>query len=448
MVNSLRPEGNVGGHVPFPTPRAALLLFLGAVPTLVAAGSRGAATAVVALDLAILGLLLVDGLLTPGPGSLSASRGLSEPLSAFAPNRVVLTLTSRTRRRLRLDVADAPPPVLEATAHRRRVEVQPGESVALEYAATPRRRGAAAFGDLHVRARGPLGLAFRQWRVPLAHTAPVYPDLRSLAAAAGAERAEAGRARVRRAHEGREFASLRPYLAGDDVRSVDWKATARRGAPVVREWEPERDQAVWVLLDCGRLLSARLGDGRTKLDHAVDAALALARAATGRGDRAGAVLFGAEVTRVVLPSRGRAGLATLAEALHSAEPLLEASDFTAAFQAVEARQPRRGLVVVLTDLDDPDSSAPLRAGAAQLARRHLVRVMAVSDSEVAEVARERPAGAEAAFARAAAEQILADQELAAAELAAAGVRVERVPARELAGAAVRRYLDVKRRGEV
>jgi uncharacterized protein (DUF58 family) len=304
------------------------------------------------------------------------------------------------------------------------------------------------FGDLHVRARGPLGLAFRQWRVPLARAAAVYPDLRNLAAATGAERAEAGRARVRHAHGGREFASLRPYHAGDDVRAVDWKATARRGAPVVREREPERDQAVWLVLDCGRLLSARLADGRTKLDHAVDAALALARAAAARGDRAGAVLFGAEVTRVVVPARGRAGLAALADALHGAEARLEASDFAAAFQAVDARQRRRGLVVVLTDLDDPDSSAPLRAGAARLARHHLVRVVAVSDSEVAEVARARPERAEEAYARAAAEQILGEQERAAVELAAAGVRVERVPARELSASVVRRYLEVKRRGEV
>jgi len=434
--------------VPFPTPRAALLLALGALPALFAAGSRDAAGAVVAVDLALLALLVLDGLLTPERGALAASRGLTEPLSAFAPNRVTLTLESRARRTLRLELADAPPPELDSTGHRRSAKLEPGETLELSYQATPRRRGEVAFGDLHIRARGPLGLAFRQWRVPLAQVASVYPDLRALAAATGAERAEAGRARVRHAHEGREFAGLRPYLPGDDVRSMDWKATARRGAPVLREWEPERDQAVWLLLDCGRLLSARLGDGRTKLDHAVDAALALARAAAARGDRAGAVLFGAEVREVVPPSRGRTAMAALATALHGAQPRLEASDFAAAFQAVEAGQRRRGLVLVLTDLDDPDSTAPLRAGAAQLARRHLVRVVAVSDSEVSEVARARPAKEADAFARAAAEQILAEQERAALELAAAGVRVERVPARELTTAVVRRYLEVKRRGEV
>jgi uncharacterized protein (DUF58 family) len=430
--------------VPGPTLRTGLLLALGGLAALVLGGAAGAA----AVDAAVLLLALLDAALAPGPGALQATRALREPLSAFAGNPVTLSLTARGRRPLRLELADAPPAEARAEGHRRRLSLRPGESAALAYEVVPLRRGALAFGDLHVRARGPLGFAFRQWRVPLSRTVPVYPDLRGLAAAAGAERLEAGRARTRGHHDGREFSALRPYLPGDDVRGIDWKATARRGAPVVREWQPERNQVVWLLLDCGRQLSARLGDGRTKLDHAVDAALALARAAALRGDRAGAVLFGAEPGRVVLPGAGRTGLSALADALHAAEARVEESDFAAAFDALEARQRRRALVVVLTDLSDPDSSAELRARAALLARRHLVQVLAVADSEVAEVAAAWPARAEDAFARAAAERILAERDAAAAALAAAGVRVESAPARGLVAAVVRRYLDVKRRGEL
>lgn len=434
--------------MPFPTARTALLLGVSALPALVAAGAPGVLGLVLALDLAVLGLAVLDALLTPGPAALSAARELREPLSAFAPNRVVLRLSCRGRRPLRLDLADAPPPEVDAQGHRRRLALRPGESARLEYTAIPRRRGEVAFGDLHARVRGPLGLAFRQWRVPLARTVAVYPDLRGLAAAAGAGRAEEGRARTRGLHEGREFAALRPYQPGDDLRGMDWKATARRGAPVVREWQPERNQAVWLLLDCGRQLSARLGDGRTKLDHAVDAALALARAAALRGDRTGAVVFGAEVDRVVLPGTGRAGLGALAEALHRAEARPVEPDYGAAFDALGARQRRRALVVVFTDLSDPDTSALLRTRAAQLARRHLVLLLAVADSEIAEVASSRPERAEEAFARAAAERILGERDLAVASLAAVGVRVESAPARSLVAAVVNRYLEVKRRGEL
>ncbi len=434
--------------MPFPTPRTALLLALAAVPALVAPGVPILLGAVVAIDLAVLLLVALDAFLAPGPGSLTASRELSEPLSAFAPNRVALALGNRTRRRLRLDLADAPPAEADSAGHRRRLALEPGGSALVEYQAKPLRRGEMSFGDLHARARGPLGLASRQWQVPLGRTVSVYPDLRGLAAAAGAGRAEEGRARARGLVEGREFAALRPYRPGDDVRAVDWKATARRGAPVVREWQPERNQSVWLLLDCGRRLSARLRDGRTKLDHAVEAALALARAAAMRGDRTGAVLFGAEVSQVVLPGAGRAGLGALAEALHRAEAQAEESDYGAAFEALAARQRRRALVVVITDLTDLDTSAELRARAARLARRHLVLLAAAGDSEIAEAASSWPKNAEDAFARAAAERILDERDQAAAKLASAGVRVESAPARSLVAALVNRYLEVKRRGEL
>ena len=434
--------------MPSPTPRAGLLFALGVLPALIAAGAPWVLWWVAGLDLGVLALFALDALLSPGPGTLEASRALREPLSAFAPNPVTLTVKSRARRRLRLELADAPPPEVDAEGHRRGLELSPGESASLEYRATPRRRGEVRFGDLHARARGPLGLARRQWRLPLARTVPVYPDLRGLAAATGAERIEEGRARTRGLPGGREFAALRPYLPGDDLRSVDWKATARRGAPVVREWQPERNQELWLLLDCGRQLSARLGGGRTKLDHAVDAALAVARAAALRGDRAGAVLFGAEVERVVPPGAGSAGLGALAEALHRAEPRPEESDYGAALFALSARQRRRALVVAFTDLADPDTSAPLRECAAQLARRHLVLVVAVADSEIAQAASARPAGIAEAYERVAAERILAERELAAASLAAVGVRVLSAPARGLVAAVVDRYLEVKRRGEL
>jgi uncharacterized protein (DUF58 family) len=434
--------------VPLPTARAALLLAAGAAAAFLASNGGAALPVVAAVDAALVLLFLADAARTPGKGTVRAARRVREPLSAFAPNAVEVRLESAARGPLRLLAADAPPASFDSTGHRAAVALPARGEAVLAYAVRPRARGRARFGDLALRAEGPLGLAARQWRVPLAREVRVYPDLRALASLPGATRPEAGRARARGHREGREFASLRAYVPGDDVRSIDWKATARRGGPVVREWQPERNQTVWLLLDCGRHLSARLRDGRVKLDHAVDAALALARAAAARGDRAGVVLFGAEVERVVPPGSGRGQLAPLAEALHVAEARVEESDYAAAFDALEARQRRRALVVVFTDLADPDTSALLLARAAQLRRRHLVLVAAVADSEIADAARARPRDAEEALVRAAAEAILEEREQAAARLASAGVRVESVPARELAAAVVGRYADSKARGEL
>jgi len=421
---------------------------VGGVLAVAAAGAPDLGPWLLALDAVAIAVIGADAALAPRAASLRAARRMREPLSAFSSNRIELRIENAGRRSVTLELADAPPPGFDSAGHRTRLALPAGASAVVAYEVVPRARGEASFGDLFLRARGPMGLASRPIRLPLARSVHVYPDLRALAALPGAAAAEPGRRRLRGHHEGREFEALRPYLPGDDLRAVDWKATARRGWPVVRDWQPERNQTVWLLLDEGRHLSARLRDGRTKLDHAVDAALALARAAAVRGDRAGAVLFGAEVERVVPPGTGRGQLGPLAGALHAAASRVEESDYAAAIDALEERQRRRALVVVFTDLADPDTSALLVARAALLRRRHLVIVAAVADSEIADAARAMPDTAEDAYARVAAERILGEREAAAARLAGAGVQVESVPARELAAALVGRYLEVKARGEL
>ncbi|HEY7724443.1 MAG TPA: DUF58 domain-containing protein [Anaeromyxobacteraceae bacterium] len=431
-----------------PTTRFAALLAAGALLALAAPAVPGAGRAVLALDAAAALAWLVDRLRTPGPGSVEAARRVREPLSAFAPNAVEVEVASRAPRALDLEVADSPPAAFEARGHRARLRLASGGRAHLAYRATPRERGRFAFGDLHVRAAGPWGLAARQWRIPLGREVAVYPDLRTLAPGAGAGPGGPGAAARHGLSEGREFEALRPYLPGDDVRTVDWKATARRGAPVVRELVPERDQTMWLLLDCGRHLASRLADGRSKLDCAVDAALALARAAALRGDRVGALLFGAEAERLVAPARGSARLGPLAEALSLARARVEEPDYAAAFDALQARQVRRALVVVFTDLGDADASEVLLRRAVALRSRHLTWVVAVADSAVADAARALPRTEAQAYARLAAERILAERERSVAHLAAAGVRVLSVPAAELRAAVVEGYLDVKRRGRL
>ncbi|HEU4382027.1 MAG TPA: DUF58 domain-containing protein [Anaeromyxobacteraceae bacterium] len=433
--------------MPLPTTRTVWLLAAGVLLALAAISEPGLLRLLLALDLAVLAAAALDALLAPGPGSLRARRRLRQPLSAFAPNRVAVEVEPAGRAVL-AEVADAPPATFDSRGHRARLEMPAGAAAVLAYEVVPRARGMVRFGDLHVRARGPFGLAARQWRVALSQEVAVYPDLRGLARAEGPRAPEPGAARARGHREGREFESLRPYAPGDDLRAVDWKATARRGVPVVREHEPERNQSVWLLLDCGRHLSARLPDGRVKLDHAVDAALAVARAAVKRGDRVGALLFGAEVRRVVPPGRGSRQLGPVAEALSRAEAAVEESDYAAAFDELTARQRRRALVLVFSDLADPDTSALLLSRAALLRRRHLLLLAAVADSAIADAARAVPDTEAEAYARLAAERILAERDLAARRLQAAGVEVASVPARDLTAAAVGGYLAAKASGRL
>jgi len=178
------------------------------------------------------------------------------------------------------------------------------------------------------------------------------------------------RAPVRRRTEGREFDSLREYRPGDDARTIDWKATARRAKTMVRIHRPERDQPVMLVLDCGRHM-AGLVEGRRKLDHAVDAALRLAKVSLDEEDLVGVVAFAGEVRAHVPPRKGAAHLRELARALYRVEAALEESDYGGALDLCFRRHHKRTLVVVLTDLVDPETSAVLVRRTLALAPRHL-----------------------------------------------------------------------------
>jgi len=431
-----------------PTPRAAALAASGVLLALLSVGLPALAPAALAIDLVLLAAIGADALRSPRPGSLLARRTVRDPMSAFAPNPVELELRSRSSTAMRLRIADAPPPSFESTGHRAELALPAGDAARLRYDVVPRARGDFRFGNLAVRASGPWGLAARQWQVELAAPVRAYPDLRGLARLAGPLDLEAGAVRRPGAPEGREFEGLRPHLPGDDVRRVDWKATARRGSPVVREMGPERSQTVWLLLDCGRALAGRMPDGRTRLDGAVDACLALARAASRSGDRVGLLAFGSELRALVPPGRGTGQLGPVAAALHGLEPRPEEPGVGRALDLLGARQTRRALVVLFTDVTDPESGESLAARAALLCRRHLVLLVAAADPTLSAARSSRPASADDAFARVAAKRILAEREAALFRLRGAGVRVADVPANRLAAAAVGGYVSAKASGRL
>jgi len=430
-----------------PTPRLAALLALGLLPAAFAIALPSALWGAAAFDALLLALFAVDLARCPKRRTLALSREVEPVVSAGSANPVRLTVESFGPRPLTGDVADAPPPTSAATGYRASFSVPGHGQARVGYSFNPAFRGDHRFGDLHVRVRGPWGLAARQYRFSAKRSVKAYPDVRALSrdALSLSVPVESGLARLRRAaSEGRQFESLRPYIPGDDLRAVDWKATAKRREPIVRQYEPEQNQTVALLLDCGRHMVSRLGE-RTKLDHAVDAALRLARVCLDRGDQVSLTAFAARPLCYLPPKRGRAHLAALVEALYPLQPELVESDYGSAFGLMAARQKRRSLVVVFTDLLDEDSSRSVLERTLQLRSRHLPLVVAVADAAMLVPAGRIPDGPEAAFERAAARTIVHERDRTIARLREAGARVVSVPATELSVAAIAEYLEIKRR---
>lgn len=434
---------------PVPTSRAVLLLSAGMVAAILGAVSPLFFRVTLGLDLLLLAGVAVDFLLAPGRDALAVRREVADVLSSGVANPVTLHLERTSERSVRGVLRDLAPANALAEGHQRPFSLDRDTvAISLPYRLTPPTRGDLAFGDIFVRLWGPLGLCARQLRFPAAHAVKVYPDLRGLTkealALARAQDASANRT-VRRAEEGREFESLREYRAGDDYRTVDWKATARRGKPVVRVQQPERNQAVLLFLDCGRQMAGQV-DGRRKLDHAVDAALKLSRICLAQGDQVGVVAFAREVLSFLPPGRGTAHLQALTRALYRIEATLTESDYGRAIEQAFSRFHRRALVVMLTDLLDRDSSSALVKRMIALRPRHLPLVASMLDEDVQRIAQELPQRTLAAYEREVAQRVEADYRLTAAQLRERGALVVRTRAKALSAAAVNEYLHVKARG--
>lgn len=432
--------------MPIPTTRALWLAALSLVPAAVALLSPSIAPLLIAFDVALVLLVAVDFFLAPRAESLEIRRIVEPVLSSGRSNLVKLEVTPRLRsgRTVNGELRDwvTPGPAIEG--HRQRFK---GACV-LEWRLTPSTRGDLHFGPITVRLDGPLGLCTRRQTIALRQSVRVFPDLSVLSRdALELARAEdqVSRRVIRVRAEGREFESLREYRPGDDRRSIDWKATARRGKPFVRQHQPEKNQQVILLLDCGRHMAGE-SNGRRKLDHAVDAALRLAKVALDQGDLVGVLAFGRDVKRWLPPRKGLDQLRAIAQALYQVEAVLEESNYGAAMDQAFARGARRSLVIVLTDLVDQATSAALLVRTRRLVPRHLPMIVSLQDEAVHRAATEVPITASAAYERVVAARIERDGEATVARLREGGARVVRGTPSAFASAGVSAYLDIKQRG--
>lgn len=435
------------GVLPVPTLRTAAA-FVGAA---VIAGFGPEAIGVwPPLALVVLAML-VDGARAPAPWTVGFSRHLPTVLPLDGAGEIVWRLHNPTSRRLTVAFADELAPSLGADTRRVQTTLPPRGRARASAGLSPRRRGTFRPAAVTVRVVGPLGLATRQSRRPLESRIEVHPSFRSRDAAElrirRARLLQEGLRSVRGRGGGTEFEALREYVQGDAFRHVDWAATARAGTPIVRTYRAERNQTVVVLLDTGRVV-AGLVDEVPRLDHGMDATLALATVATALGDRVGMVAFGGHLRGIVPPRRDREQLRRLSSAMHALEPELAESGYHDAFRATLARFRRRALLVLLTELGDEAVQETLLPALPVITREHAVVVASVRDPALEQLRDREATSASEAYAAAAAAAVLSDRARAAGRLRALGAHVVDAKPDELASALTDVYLDVKARGRL
>jgi uncharacterized protein (DUF58 family) len=404
----------------------------------------------VALGVAALLVLLLaaDALRAPPAAALGVSRRSPARVSLGAEARIELRLDNRTPRRVRVRVTDDLPPILERVGDDvRDVWLAGGREETVAYTARALRRGDAEFGDVHLRVAGPLGMAWMQRRVPRADAVRVVPGVlevhRYRLLGLRNRLREAGFRPVRQRGEGGSFESLREYVRGDDPRTLDWKASARHGRPIVRQFEMERRQNVVIAIDAGRLMTQKVGE-RERIDYALTAALLLADVAGVHDDSVGLLVFSDRIERFLPPARN--SLARLADALGEVHPRMVEPNYPAAFTYLARQVRRRSLLVLFTDIIDPLASAAVVSQLTRAASRHLPLAVAIRNPDLEAAAHAAADDEAGAFRRAAAEELLQARAAALAAMQRAGVLVADTRPGDAVPAVVNRYLDVKRRG--
>ncbi|MGI6879403.1 DUF58 domain-containing protein [Microbacterium sp. gxy059] len=371
--------------------RVPLLLAIGVVPVVLLDTAGISAWAAAGGWLLLVAVLVaVDVVSAPRPDALRIARDAPDRVKlgdrAVARTRIV----NPTDRTVRLRVRDGWQPTAGAPGERVRLTIPARESRLVETPLSPRRRGELRSGFIAIRALGPLGFAGRQASIEAPERIRVLPPFRArrhLASRVQRLRELDGATSLQVRGQGTEFDSLREYVRGDDVRSIDWRATARAGTTMLRTWRPERDRHVTIILDTGRTSAARVGD-ETRLDATFEAALLLAALATRAGDHVHLLGFDRIVRARVTGVDGPALLPALVDALAPVEPQLIDTDWDAAFAQARRLARRPSLVVVLTAQESLASSRGFLSSLQALPDAGTtVLVGTVSDAGLSEAAR-------------------------------------------------------------
>ena len=401
------------------------------------------------LNALVVAVALADVLLAASVRRLELRRSGTSTVRLGEEAYVTLTVTNRGARRARLRVRDAWPPSAGSSPRVHSVSIPAGERRRLDTVLLPTRRGDRRPGRITVRSLGPLGVAGRQGRHEAPWTVRVLPPFTSrkyLPERLDRLRQLDGAVLVRGRGQGTEFDSLRDYVDGDDVRSIDWRATARRDAVVVRTWRPERDRRVVLVLDTGRTSAGRVGD-QPRLDHALDAALLLGALASRAGDDVELLAYD-RVQRARVPGGSRAEvLPRLVNAMAPLEPVLLEADHRGIVSAVLRRHRRRALVVLFTELNSAVVEEGILPNLAPLTARHTVVVASVSDPRVTSLLAGR-GSVSAVYGAAAAERAVAERRRLVALLRRLGVEVVDAPPDRFAPAVADEYIALKAAGRL
>jgi len=445
VAAAARPRGRFGGGA---GPRLLLLAGVGLAWIIPALWNHTFLYAMLLWDGLLLVAFLADWLRLPRPRQITVRREWQSPLSIGVKSPLSISVTNPSHVGIEIKVLDDLPPSAwhEMKVKSLVVPPQTTHNAAFDY--TPATRGDLKTGEVFLRYQSVFHLAERWAVADLVQTVRVYPNFeharKNSVYLARSRQIELQMRMMRLRGMGSDFESLREYREGDELRNVCWTAAARRGKLVSKTFRVERSQAVWIVLDCGRLMRARTG-GFSKLDRAVDAALCLAQLALYSGDRVGLLAYGRSINQRVVPGRGAAQIRHLVEQLAVVHEEVPEADHIRAAASLLTMQKQRGLIIWISDLAESSMTPEVIEAAGQMLSRHLLLFTVIAQPELKQQARQNPSSARDMYEVVAAQEMVYRRELLLGRLRERGALCMEVEPSRISAAILNQYLSVKER---
>jgi uncharacterized protein (DUF58 family) len=404
-------------------------------------------------------LLIVDAALTPSRAFFEVARVDGGMLYYGAANAISIDVTNYSRRALFVELLDGLPDTHFEALSKNPARVVPSRRrERFEYSVLAKKRGNFTFNNVYLKIKGVLGFCHKFYTYPAPALLKVCPDVRDLSkyrifALRNRVLAERGR-RVGVKGAGTEFESLREYVEGDDFRKINWMNTAREDKLIINQYDAEKNQPVFVLLDTGRTMTHTVKDGYKKLDYAVNAAIILCDIVNKKGDNSGVMAFNEAVRAIVTPGKDESHRRRVMDALYAVEGSSGASDYEAAFLELVAKQKRRSIVFLFTDFETIEEAAQIIENIDIITKKHVLIIVYIKNESASRMANAETANTSGKashkitkdiFVKAAAIDFLRERENAARQLAARGIMCVETSAENFALNVVNSYIRAKNR---
>lgn len=394
-----------------------------------------------------LSLWLMDGLLALPKHGLEIERQLPASLPVGLKQLIQLRLRHTGKHPLSVVIYDHYPQQVQAQGLPLYLSLPAGQYAAPVYSILPLERGKFVFPQLQVRVRSPLQLWWHDYKIKLESEVRIYPNFAAISQyallATDNHLSHLGIMKRRRRGEGQDFHQLREYRAGDSLRQIDWKASARMHKAISREYQDERDQEIVFLLDCGHRMQAKDGE-LSHFDHTLNAMLLMSYVALKQGDAVGLATFGG-VERWLPAKKGQLSLNQILNALYDLQPTLQAPDYSQAAAQLLIRHKKRALVILMTNLRDEDTDDLLPA-LNLLCKRHLLLLASMRELALDQKLTEPVDHLEEAIEQAATQHYLQLRQQTLERVRATGTLCLDVPPTDLSTQLINRYLEIKRSG--